>query len=121
MELQRLHQPFSICKLRNLSGVRPEKPFYFLSVTDDEISLVCPTETVPADTVAREDGWRGFRVRGALDFSLVGVIAQISALLAKEEISIFAVSTFDTDYVFTKESVFDRAVAVLKKAGYPFL
>lgn len=120
MELQFLSQPFSVCKLRDLSGVSLLEPFRFLSVTDDEISLVCPTEAVPADIVAREDGWRGFRVKGSLDFSLVGVLAQLSSLLANEGISIFAISTFDTDYIFTKEAVFDRAAAALTDAGFLF-
>ena len=120
MELQQLSQSFTICKLRDLSGVDVQAPFSFLSVTDDEISLVCPIEAVPAEPVAREDGWRGFRVKGTLDFSLVGVLARISTLLANEGISIFAVSTFDTDYIFTKEEWFDRAVSALTGAGYLF-
>lgn len=121
MELELLPQTFSICRLADLSGLGALESYWFLGVTDDEISLVCPLENTPANAIAREDGWRGFRVRGKLDFSMIGVLARISALLAAGGISIFAVSTFNTDYVFTKEDMIDRAVAVLKKAGYPFL
>ncbi len=79
MELQLLPQTFSVCKLRDLPGIGAQEPYCFLGVTDDEISLVCPLENVPVQTIAREDGWRGFRVRGKLDFSLIGVIASISS------------------------------------------
>ena len=52
--------------------------FYFIAKTDEEISLVCKTENTPQKTVAREDGWRGFRIQGILDFSLIGILAKIS-------------------------------------------
>lgn len=120
MELELLSRPFSICKLRDLSGVNLKEPFCFVGITDEEISLVCAEELVPPNPLAREDGWRGFRVHGVLDFSLVGVLAQISSLLAAEQISIFAVSTFNTDYIFAKADAFDRAVSALTKVGYSF-
>ncbi|MEZ4628665.1 MAG: ACT domain-containing protein [Eubacteriales bacterium] len=118
MDIILLPQMFSVCKLPDLSGVDLNRPFCFLGVTDEEVSLVCPDDAVPADTLAREDGWRGFRVQGVLDFSLVGILAQISSLLARHGISIFAVSTYNTDYIFTKADVFDRAIAALVEAGY---
>ena len=86
--------------------------------TDGELSLVCPTEEVPENTLAREDGWRGFRIEGVLDFSLIGILAKISGILAEEKIGIFAVSTYNTDYIFTKEAAFSRAMDALKAAGY---
>lgn len=118
MELKLLNQPFSVCKLADASGINLDRPFCFIGRTDEELSLVCETACVPVNTVAREDGWRGFRIQGVLDFSMVGVLAQISSLLAENSISIFAISTYNTDYLFTKEENFHRAVALLTKAGY---
>ncbi|NLI54357.1 MAG: ACT domain-containing protein [Clostridiales bacterium] len=118
MELQVLSQAFTVCKLTGSSGVDPLCEFCFLGKTDEELSLVCPTEYVPSETLAREDGWRGFRIRGVLDFSLVGILAGIASLLAEHGISIFAVSTFNTDYVFSRTADFDRAVSWLGEAGY---
>ena len=85
---------------------------------DRERSLVCPTDRVPVATLAREDGWRAFRIEGQLDFSLVGILARISSILAAEEIGIFAVSTFDTDYILVKAENLDRALSALARAGY---
>ena len=78
MELHVIDENFTVCKLEDCSGVDPNTPWCFLSRTDEEISLVCPTGRVPANTLVREDGWRAFRVQGVLDFSLIGILAQIS-------------------------------------------
>ena len=118
MELDILDKTFTICKLPEDSPGEPRDGFFFLSRTDDELSLVCETGFAPERTLARDDGWRGFRIRGVLDFSLIGILADISGRLAREGISIFAVSTYNTDYLFTKADVFDRAVAILRQAGY---
>ena len=118
MNLQVLPQAFTVCQISDVSGVDFSREFVFLSRTDEEFSLVCETGLVPANTLAREDGWRGFRVSGVLEFSLVGILAELSGILAKSGISIFAVSTYNTDYLFTKADVFDRAMAVLSAAGY---
>lgn len=121
MELQILAQAFTVCKVKSVSDVDTTCDFCFFSKTDEELSLVCPTPLVPEDTLAREDGWRVFRIHGVLDFSLVGVLASIASLLADQGISIFAVSTHNTDYVFSKAAVFNRAIEVLAKAGYSVL
>ena len=118
MDLFVLPQAFTVCQLPDVSGVDFSREFVFFSRTDEELSLVCETSCVPANTLAREDGWRGFRVSGVLDFSLIGILAQISGILAAQSISIFAVSTYNTDYIFTKADVFDRAIAALSSAGY---
>ncbi len=118
MDLQILTQTFSVCKIHNSAVANLLEPLCFFAVTDEEFSLVCASEKVPADAYAREDGWRGFRIRSALDFSMVGVLARISSLLAEAGISIFAVSTFNTDYVFTKSERFEHALALLREAGY---
>ena len=114
--LKRLPQRFSVCKVKEIP--EPGGGIFFLGKTDEEISLVCETGDVPKDVAAREDGWRGFRVEAELDFSLVGILSGITAALAKEGISIFAVSTFNTDYVLVREENYDRAIAALEKAGY---
>lgn len=90
----------------------------FTGATDEERSLVCPTVSVPENTTDRDDGWRAFRVKGTLDFSLTGILARLSAVLAENKIGIFAISTFNTDYILTKSANFDRALAALRASGY---
>ena len=94
---------------------------YFIGKTDEELSLVCITENTPSKTIERDDGWRGFRIQGTLDFSLVGILAKISGILADHKISIFAVSTYNTDYVLVKEENFDRALSILEAEGYSII
>ncbi|MBR0459290.1 MAG: ACT domain-containing protein [Victivallales bacterium] len=112
---------FSVCKVTDYDGVDLTKPFVFTGCTDDEKSLVCPTDLVPQNTVMREDGWRAFRVEGVLDFSLIGILSNIFSCLASHHIGIFAISTFNTDYIFTKSENFDRALQMLGKIGYTIL
>ena len=109
---------FSVCKVEDYSGIDPDQPFCFTGRTDEEKSLVCPTELVPDNTINREDGWKAFRIRGELDFSLIGILARISKILASNRIGIFAISTYNTDYILTKADDYERALAVLKSAGY---
>lgn len=118
MELKILEQSFSVCKLQDAAAIDWNRPFCFVGQTDEELSLVCETSVTPENTIARVDGWRGFRIQGVLDFSMVGVLAAISSLLAKNGISIFAISTYNTDYLFTKEENFQSAVALLTQEGY---
>ena len=118
MKLKLLPDALTVCKLASLSEADLTKPFYFLAKTDEELSLVCATGDVPARTTAREDGWRGLRVEGVLDFSLVGILARLSSALAAEGISLFAVSTFNTDYLLVKADQLDGAVRALARAGY---
>ena len=81
-------------------------------------SLVCITGDVPANVTQRDDGWKGFRLQGILDFSLIGILSKIASLLAENSISIFAISTYNTDYVFIKEENFQKALDILKHSGY---
>lgn len=108
-----LEERFSVCKVTDYSGVNPERPFCFIGMTDEEKSLVCPEELVPQNTEAEDKGWKGFRIAGKLDFSLVGILAKVSGKLADHGIGIFAISTFNTDYLFVKEENFEKALAVL--------
>ena len=121
LTLEALPQAFTVCQLADWGRIDPAQPFCFMAATDRELSLVCPTERVPANTLTREDGWRAFRVTGTLDFSLVGILAGITGVLAREGIPVFALSTFDTDYLLTREKDFSRAVSALAEAGYAWM
>lgn len=121
MELERLPYDLTVCRLRSLAGFDASAGFCFLGKTDEELSLVCRTEDVPADTEAREDGRRGFRIRGVLDFSLVGVLARLSGILADHGVGLFAVSTYNTDYILVKAEDFHWAMEVLAGEGYTVL
>ena len=116
--LETLEPRFSVCKVEDYSGVDLTKPFCFTGATDEENSLVCPDALVPENTTERDDGWKGFRIIGQLDFSLIGILARISKILAESGIGIFAISTYNTDYILTKEENFKKAIKVLKNAGY---
>ena len=94
------------------------KDFYFIGKTDEEVSLVCRTEDAPPVAIERDDGWRGFRIQGILDFSLIGILSKLSGILAEHKIGIFAVSTYNTDYILVKEENFERALSVLDSEGY---
>jgi hypothetical protein len=85
--------------------------------TPDELSIVCDDHAVPAGQQA-ERGWRAIRVAGTIDFALTGILASVLAPLAAAQISIFAVSTFDTDYVLVREAALERALAALHGAGH---
>lgn len=118
MELKRLDYDFSVCKVADLNDVDMTQEFCFVGKTDEELSLVCITENVPDNTIEREDGWKGFRIQGVLDFSLIGILSKISGILADKKIGIFAVSTYNTDYVLMKAENFERAMTVLAQEGY---
>ena len=90
------------------------KGFVSLSRTPDELSVVCPEELVP-DDVKADKGWRTFKVEGPLDFTLTGILTYLLQPLAQHQISIFAISTFDTDYILVKEEKLPEAVQALKK------
>ena len=118
MELQIIDKPLTVCKISDISFADLSSDIYFIGKTDEEISLVCITDSVPAETLEREDGWRAFRIKCTLDFSLVGILSKISKILADNSIGIFAVSTYNTDYILVKEENFERALALLSDAGY---
>ena len=118
MKLITLPHDLTVCKLSSTDGVDLAADFYFLGKTGEEISLVCRTACVPPDPIAREDGWRGFRVEGILDFSLIGILSELSGILAEHEIGIFAVSTYNTDYILVKEENYERALEALASEGY---
>lgn len=118
MEIKRIPYKLTVCKAADISDIDLSADFFFIGKTDEELSLVCKTEDAPLKTAEREDGWRGFRIQGVLDFSLIGILSEISGILAKNKIGIFAVSTYNTDYILVKEDKFDRALKALKDEGY---
>ena len=118
MRLQIIEGKFSVCKVENLRAVNFNVPWLFVGKTDVEISVVCLTADVPHATLAREDGWRALRVAEPMNFGLTGVLAGISTVLAQAGISIFAVSTFDTDYILIKAENLGLAQTALEAGGY---
>ena len=110
----------SICRL-DPSTMIPDwvtgGTFFSISRTPDELSIVCLQDQVP-DGIHADQGWRGLRVQGPLDFALTGILASLATPLAQAGISIFALSTFDTDYVLVKAVDLDHAVQVLRRQGH---
>ena len=113
IKIKAIDGDFSVCKVKDYSKVNLDAEFCFTGKTDEEKSLVCLTEDVPDNTIEREDGWKAFRIEGILDFSLIGILSQISALLTENEIGIFAISTYNTDYILVKEKNYLKAKELL--------
>lgn len=121
MKIKKLDCNFSVCKVQDYSKVNFNSEYLFLGKTDEENSLVCITKDIPPETIEHDDNWMAFKIAGVLDFSLIGILSGISTLLAENNIGIFAVSTYNTDYIFTKEENFAKALNVLKNAGYEII
>lgn len=118
MDLKRIAYELTVCKVADVSDIDITTDFYFIGKTNEEISLVCKTEDTPCNTIERDDGWKGFRIQGILDFSLIGILSKLSGILAQHKIGIFAVSTYNTDYILVKEGNYDKALDVLASQGY---
>ncbi len=121
MEIKRISERFSICKVEDYSQLNPNEEFVFTGKTDEESSLVCPVHSVPANAMLRDDGWKAMRIQGVLDFSLIGILAEISTVLAEDKIGIIAISTYNTDYILVREENYEKALKALKSAGYRIL
>ena len=118
MEIKKLNQDFSVCKVMDYSLVNLNAEYSFIGKTDEEKSLVCVTSDVPPNVIERDDGWKGFRIQGILDFSLIGILSKIAEILAKNSISIFVISTYNTDYVLIKKENYQKALDILEHSGY---
>ncbi len=105
MRLTLLSQSFAVCKLSRIPAHGECGKIFFLAKTENEISLVCEESRAPNDANQIKRGWRAFEVEGPLDFGLTGILAGIASALAKAGVSIFSVSTYDTDYVLVKEEI----------------
>ena len=118
MEIKKIDHNFSVCQVEDYSLVNLNSEYSFIGKTDEEKSLVCISDEVPANVIQQDDGWKAFRIQGVLNFSLIGILAKIAAALADNGISIFAVSTYNTDYVLMKKENYQKALDVLKALGY---
>lgn len=123
LTLDRLRDRFAVCRLEPESAIpdwaNRRDPAEFVSVTrsKDELSIICRADLPPAD-VPQEGPWRGFRVRGPLDFQLIGILSELCGQLARRRIPVFAISTFDTDYLLVAESDADAAATTLQTRGH---
>lgn len=118
MEIKKIHQEFSVCQVEDFSLVNLGSEYSFIGKTDEEKSLVCITSDIPSNVIHRDDGWKAFRIQGVLDFSLIGILSEIATILADNGISIFAISTYNTDYVLIKKENYQKGLEVLKSSGY---
>jgi hypothetical protein len=118
--LQVLEDILAVCRLGPAAAIPPTATtggFYSITRTADELSLVCRQDAVPPG-VRCEPGWRGVRVAGTIPFTAIGVLAGLTAPLADAGISVFALSTFDTDYLLVKEQDLGAAVEVWRRQGH---
>lgn len=122
LTLEILPGRFAVCRLpadQPLPRLGPGPALLALVRTSDELSLVCPEQDAPQGARA-ETGWRALKVLGPLDFALTGVLASLAGPLALAGVSIFAVSTFDTDYLLVREAALSAARTALESAGHAF-
>jgi uncharacterized protein len=119
-KLQLLPDTYAVCRLEK-NAPAPDWGtgglFSSITRTEEELSVVCPDAHVP-DGVRRQGGWRVLKVEGPLDFSLTGVLASLTAPLARKGISVFALSTYETDYLLVKEEKLEKAIQALREEGY---
>lgn len=121
MELKKINFNFSVCKVKKIRPSDLNSEFCFIGKTDEELSLVCLTENAPDDALKKNHGWKAFRIQGTLDFSLIGILAPIADILAENQIGIFAISTYNTDYVLVKKENFEKALKILETNGYKII
>ena len=121
MEIKKIHQDFSVCQVEDYSYVNLDSKYSFIGKTDEERSLVCLTCEVPPNAIQRDDGWKALRIQGVLEFSLIGILSKIAATLADHNIPIFAVSTYNTDYLLVKKENYEKAIQALEAAGYKMI
>jgi hypothetical protein len=123
MNLELLPDVLAVCRLSAQDALsawaQPAAPggLWSLTRTADELSIVCPQAIVPAGVRCEAD-WRAFKVAGPLDFALVGILAELSGLLARAQVSLFALSTFDTDYILVKADAVSAALQAFKDGGH---
>jgi Uncharacterized conserved protein len=120
LTMKLLKGKYGVCRL-NKTELIPEwarnSDFFSITKTSDELSIVCFEDNIPNDIKCEKD-WRVLKIEGPLDFSLIGILASISTILAQKGISIFAISTYDTDYILVKNKDIDNAIDSLIKERY---
>lgn len=120
LKIRLLKGTYAVCQIKdteNILNCFDEKEFFSITKTEDEISVVMLQDKISSDVRVEKD-WRILKVEGTLDFSLIGILAKISEILAKNSISIFVISTFNTDYILVKEEKVEKAILVLSEEGY---
>jgi len=121
MHLEAVDLRLAVCRFEPGSELPPwvDRSGEFVSITRtvDELSIVCAHDAVP-EGVPMEGPWRAFRIQGPIVMTLVGVVAALANPLADAGIAIFAISTFDTDYILVHEPDFEAAVTALTQAGH---
>ncbi|MDR0325007.1 MAG: ACT domain-containing protein [Oscillospiraceae bacterium] len=118
MELIVLGRDFTVCKIHSIAEADLSGEYVFVAKTDDEVSLVCETRYTPQNAVAVETGWKALKIAGTLDFGMVGVISRITGILAQAELSVFVVSTYNTDYILVKASILEKCLDLLETNDY---
>ena len=120
LHLTKIKETMAICRMEPHEGVPAwvtESPFYTVTRTEDEISLVCPEQKVPRK-IKSNRGWCCLKIQGPMALSETGILASLTGPLAKARISVFVISTFDTDYLLIKEKDLVRATGVLRQSGH---
>lgn len=126
MNLVLLSHSLAVCRLSPYEDIPvwalqlQQRSLLSITYTDDELSIVCPASSVPSG-IQSEKYWQAIKVQGPLDFSLTGVLSSLAAPLAAENIPIFVISTFDTDYILVKEQSVEHAKTVLERHGHVFV
>ena len=123
LTLSVLEDSYAICKLspgERTPGWAERGQFWSVTRTRDELSIVCAAADIP-EAVGSDKGWRCLKVHGPLDFSLTGVLASLARPLAEAGVSVFVISTYETDYLLVKEERLVRALAVLAESGHEVL
>lgn len=120
MKLIVLPEKFAVVRLEPSDAIptwATDAPIFSVTRTPDELSIVCPASHVPTHVTAAR-GWRCLRIAGTLDFSLTGILASIADPLANARVSIFAISTYETDYILVSAPTLPAAIAALEAAGH---
>ena len=125
LDFKLLRDTFSIYRLNKDSTIPAwldESDFYSVTKTGEEMSIVCKQiDNLPDDRIKTDRHWRILKINGPLDLSQVGIIAYISDLFKKNKISIFTISTYDTDYFLIKDDYIHKAIKVLKNMGHTII
>ena len=114
------NEKYGVCRLDKTELIpkwAQNSDFFSITKTSDELSIVCSQDDIPNDIKCEKD-WRILKILGPLDFSLIGILASISTILAQKGISLFAISTYDTDYILVKNKDIDNAIAALIAERY---
>jgi uncharacterized protein len=120
LTLKILKDRYSVCRLNKNDEIPKwifDEEFFSITRTDDELSIVCLQDKIKEDIKCEKD-WKVLKIEGPLDFSLVGILSRISTLMANNGISIFAISTYDTDYILIKEESINKVIEVLENNNY---